>query len=161
MVVNAAEMLELVRTPKEQVELTVQGREFILSDVNGRKMLLNLQLQKLRIITHVMEMLQRSHEGWLSKELLLEEFAVLFPSENPARLFNTLVAWVRYAELLGYSARRGQLYLDRVFVIQGGLISETKNPRPKPLPRAHPVAAVPETQALPQQGDGEPPAAAT
>src|SRR5258708_5113160 len=56
MVVNAAEMLELVRTPKDKVELTQLGREFLLSDVNGRKIIINLQLQKLRLITHVVDM---------------------------------------------------------------------------------------------------------
>jgi NitT/TauT family transport system ATP-binding protein len=136
MVVNAAEMLELVRTPKDQVELTLLGREFLLSDVNGRKILINLQLQKLRLITHVIDMLQRAPDRWLSKEILLAEFALLFPSENPSKLFNTMVALVRYAELMGYSARRGQLYMDRMFINEAGKISEIKSAKPvlKPAP---------------------------
>jgi NitT/TauT family transport system ATP-binding protein len=147
MVVNAAEMLEFVRTPKDQVELTTLGREFLLSDVNGRKMLLNLQLQKLKLVKHLIEMLHRAPERWLPKEVLLEEFAVLFPSENPARLFNTVVAWVRYAELMGYSARRGQLYMDRMFINEGGQISEIKAPKPalkQPAPPPAPAGPPPQ-----------------
>lgn len=145
MVVNAAEMLELVRTPKDQVEITLLGREFLLSDVNGRKMLLNLQLQKLRLIRHLIEMLHRAPERWLAKETILAEFALLFPSENPSKLFNTVVAWVRYAELMGYSARRGQLYMDRLFINEGGVISDIKAPKPvlKPSPIAPPSGAEP------------------
>ena len=149
MVVNAAEMLELVRTPKDQVELTLLGREFLLSDINGRKILVNLQLQKLRLINHVIEMLQRSPERWLAKEILLAEFVMLFPSENPSKLFNTMVALVRYAELMGYSARRGQLYMDRTFVNEGGMISEIKAPKPAPRPKEAKAAPEPGAQATP------------
>ncbi len=163
MVVNAAEMLEFVRTPKDQVEITLLGREFLLSDVSGRKMLLNLQLQKLKLVRQVMEMLQRAPERWLPKETILEEFVLLFPSEHPARLFNTLVAWVRYAELMGYSARRGQLYMDRTFVNEGGLITEIKSPKPKPTakPPAQPPQAplaAPAAPAEPQSPLPLPPA---
>jgi NitT/TauT family transport system ATP-binding protein len=139
MVVNATEMLGLVRTPKDRVELTQLGRQFLLSDVNGRKMLVNLELQKLKLFRHVMEMLQRAPEGWLPRELVLEEFVVLLPSESPTRLLNTLIGWARYAELLGYSARRGQLYLDRIFVQEAnGQISEHKSPKPAPRQRSGP-----------------------
>ncbi len=131
MVVNAAEMLGFVRTPKDYAELTELGRQMTRSDVNTRKMLFNLQLQSLRLITHLMEMLSRASERWIAKEQVLAEFALLFPSENPARLFATLVTWCRFAELLGFSEKRGRLYLDRVFASEGGVVSETKNPRPR------------------------------
>ncbi|MES2201258.1 MAG: nitrate/sulfonate/bicarbonate ABC transporter ATP-binding protein [candidate division FCPU426 bacterium] len=139
MVVNAAEMIEFVRTPKDHVEITELGRQFLRSDVNGRKILLNLQLQKLKLVNLVVEMLKRAHEHQVARELILEEFALLFPSENPARLLSTFIAWVRYAELMGYSARRGQLYLDRLFVMQDGAIQEIKSPKPSPRPKAPPT----------------------
>lgn len=135
MIVNAAEMLELVRTPKDQVEITELGRQFLRSDVNDRKILLNLQLQKLKLVKHLIEMLQRAPEKWLPKDLVLQEFALLFPSEHPSRLFATVVAWVRYAELMGYSAKRGQLYMDRLFLQENGVVQEIKSPRPALKPR--------------------------
>jgi NitT/TauT family transport system ATP-binding protein len=141
MVVNAAEMLEMVATPKDQVEITALGRQFLQSDVNGRKIMLNLQLQKMKLVRHVIEMLQRTPDRWLSKDVLLEELVLLFPSENPARQLNTFVAWVRYAELMGYSARRGQLYLDRIFVQEIGEVKEIKNPKPVLKPAASPDGA--------------------
>jgi NitT/TauT family transport system ATP-binding protein len=153
MVVNAAEMLELVRTPKDQVELTMLGREFLLSDINGRKMLLNLQLQKLRLIKHLVEMLNRAAERWLPKETILSELVLLFPSENPSKLFNTLVAWVRYAELMGYNARRGQLYMDRIFVNEGGVINEFKAPKPTLRSSPPPTLTASHAQAAPGPSD--------
>jgi NitT/TauT family transport system ATP-binding protein len=160
MIVNAAEILELVRTPKDQVEITELGRQFLHSDVNHRKMLLNLQLQKLKLVKHLIDMLHRAPEGWLAKDLLLDELTLLFPSENPSKLFNTVVAWVRYAELMGYSAKRGQLYMDRLFLQENGVIQEIKSPKPAPKPRSSPqppldaVLAVEEKTEEKSAGEG-------
>ncbi len=112
--VNAAEILGLVRTPKETVELTELGRRLLAKDVNGRKALINVQLQKLKLFNHLIEMLKKAPEQRLPKEVLLEQLVMLFPSEKPNQLLNTLVNWGRFGELLGYKARPGLLYLDHL-----------------------------------------------
>lgn len=119
MVVNAAEMLGFVRTPKDQVEITALGRQLLKSDVNKRKILFNLQLQAMKVYTMTMDMVSRAPGKRLSKEALLEQLVLLFPSENPNQLFSTIVSWGRFGELLGYSARKGLLYVDKVFLPSG------------------------------------------
>jgi NitT/TauT family transport system ATP-binding protein len=156
LVVNAAEMLGLVATPKDQAEITDLGRQLLKADVNGRKALLNLQLQKTRLFGYFIEMIERSPEHAIRRELALEQMVLLFPSEQPNQLFNTLVAWARFAELFGYSARRGLLYLDRTFLLDGGEMREMKRAKPGPRPRSAPKPQ-PETAPLPDAVP-EPPA---
>ena len=144
-VVNAAELLGLVATPKDQVELTDKGRELLKADVNGRKALMNLEFQRIPLFAHFVDLIERSAEHAVSREAALEQLGLLFPSENPAQLFHTLVAWARYAELFGYSSRRGLLYLDRTFVQEGVELREVQ--RPKPGLRSRPArsaAAAPQ-----------------
>jgi NitT/TauT family transport system ATP-binding protein len=150
-VVNAAELLGLVATPKDQVELTEKGRLLQRSDVNGRKALLNIEFQRIPLFAHFVEMIQRSGEHAIRREVALEQLALLFPSENPVQLFHTLVAWTRYAELFGFSARRSLLYLDRTFVQEAGELREVQRPKPGPKPRAvkAPQAAAPSRATAP------------
>ena len=150
-VVNAAELLGLVATPSDKVELTERGRQLLKSDVNGRKALLNLEFQRIPLFAHFVEMIERSGAHAIGRELALEQLAMLFPSENPANLFHTLVAWARYAELFGYSARRGLLYLDRTFVQEGAELREVKRAKPGPRPRTKaPEAAIAQETTLPE-----------
>lgn len=155
MVVNAAEMLGLVRTPKDHVELTALGRTVLEADINRRKALLNLQLQGLKLIAEVMELIRRSPDNGVSRDLVLDWLALRLPSEQPYQQFNTLVAWCRYAELMGYSTRKGLLYLDRLFVRDGAELKELPQPKP-PVRRGFrgsPAAAsetAPALAALPE-----------
>jgi NitT/TauT family transport system ATP-binding protein len=151
MAVNAAEMLDFVRTPKDKVEITETGRRILGVDVNGRKALLNVQLQGMKLVAQLVEMIQGSPERGLPKDVVLQHLALQLPGENPTQQFHTLVAWTRYAELMGYSARRGLLYLDRLFVSDAGHLREqavlkplarrgVKEEPPAPLPPPPPPA---------------------
>jgi NitT/TauT family transport system ATP-binding protein len=151
MVVNAAEVLGLVRTPKDQVELTDMGRQALTADVNGRKALLNLQLQSLRLVATVVDMIQRAPNNSLGKEIVLQYLAVQLPGEPPHQQFNIMVAWTRYAELMGYSARRGLLYLDRLLVREGAELKELRQPKPGPRRGTRAIeAALAETAPMPE-----------
>jgi NitT/TauT family transport system ATP-binding protein len=151
MVVSAAEVLGLVRTPKEKVELTELGRQALAGDVNSRKALFNLQLQNFKLMTLVIEMIQRSRDKAVPKEAVLELLAVQLPGEPPHQQFNILVAWARFAELMGFSARRGLLYLDRLFIREGAELKELRQPKPS-LKGLRPAEAVtaPGTGPLPE-----------
>ncbi len=153
MVVNAAEMLGLVRTPKDQVELTELGRAFLRGDVNRRKILLNQQLQGLRIYATVIEMVKRAEERELRREVVLGEFALLFPSEPANHLFNTMVNWGRFAELFGYSARKSLLYLDKLVASNGQDVTEYRPARGEARPRR---PARPRNGAAPASGEASP-----
>ncbi len=48
-----------------------------------------------------------------AKDIVLEEFAMRLPSQDPRQLFETMVDWARYAELFGYEPQTEMLYLDQ------------------------------------------------
>jgi NitT/TauT family transport system ATP-binding protein len=111
-VVKAAELLDFVDTPKQQVVFTELGKKFVDADVNERKKIVNQQLRTLRIFLILTGMLQNAPEYTLEEDVLLEELALLLPNENPEQLLNTVIQWGRYAELIGYNADMHNVYLD-------------------------------------------------
>ncbi len=111
-VVKAAELLDFVDTPKQNVVFTDLGRRFLQADVNERKTIFRTQLLSLRIFELLNEMLKRSEGKELSEEVILEQIAMLLPNEDPEIVFDTLVAWGRYGELFGYNADDKLLYVE-------------------------------------------------
>jgi NitT/TauT family transport system ATP-binding protein len=112
-VVKAAEMFELLDTPKNQVVLTPLGRQFLDADMNKRKVMLNQQLQQLGIFRYLVQILREAKDKRLPQDVVEEELAVRLPTEETDKLFKTIVGWGRFAELFGYSAEEAVLYLDQ------------------------------------------------
>ncbi|HEY3400344.1 MAG TPA: nitrate/sulfonate/bicarbonate ABC transporter ATP-binding protein [Geothrix sp.] len=106
--VKAAEMLDLVDTPKRSVLLTSLGKRFVNANMDDRKDLWRAQLLELRLFRVVKEMLHLE-EGELPKEALLQEIATRLPMEDPEATFETIVAWGRFGELFAYREERGVL----------------------------------------------------
>ena len=112
-VVKAAEILDLLDTPKNRVVLTKTGRRYVAGDANARKALLNAQLRAIPTFRFVIGMLERAEGRRLPAHTVEEELAVRVPSHEPIdRLFQTIVAWGRYAELFGFNATEAEIYLD-------------------------------------------------
>lgn len=112
-VVKGGEMLDFLDTPKNQVVITAAGNQFLDADINGRKVILNRQLQTLGIFRFVLQILNEAAAHRLNGDVVQEELAVRLPTEDIEQLFKTIVAWGRFAELFGYSAESDVLYLDR------------------------------------------------
>jgi NitT/TauT family transport system ATP-binding protein len=106
--VKAAEMLDLVDTPKRGVLLTPLGKRFVNANMDDRKDIWRAQLLELRLFRVVQEMIHLE-EGELSEETLLQELATRLPMEDPEKTFETLVAWGRFGELFAYREERGVL----------------------------------------------------
>ena len=106
--VKAAEMLDLVDTPKRAVLLTPLGKRFVNANMDDRKDLWRAQLLELRLFRVVQEMMHLE-DGELSEEALLQELATRLPMEDPEKTFETLVAWGRFGELFAYREERGVL----------------------------------------------------
>jgi NitT/TauT family transport system ATP-binding protein len=106
--VKAAEMLDLVDTPKRSVLLTPLGKRFVNANMDDRKDLWRAQLLELRLFRVVQEMLHLE-EGELSKEALLQEISTRLPMEDPEATFETIVAWGRFGELFAYREEQGVL----------------------------------------------------
>ncbi len=110
---KAAELLDLVDTPKNGIVVTELGRKFIHGDVNLRKKILHDQLAQLQIIRLLRGKLE-AQESFAIKRAdaanLIEEW---LPNESAAQALETLIQWGRYGELLGYNADSDTVYLDR------------------------------------------------
>jgi NitT/TauT family transport system ATP-binding protein len=101
-VVKAAEMLNLVETPKDDVLMTQLGWYFLAAPQPARKALFRQAIQKLRLFQLLMQRLDAAEDGRVEADAVRAELAALLPYDQPARLFDTLVTWGRYAGLLDY-----------------------------------------------------------
>jgi len=110
--VKAAELLDLVETPRQEVLLTPLGRTFVGADPNERKRVFHGQLRAIPTFAYVTDMLQRAQGMRLAAEVIEEELAIHLPGEPTDRLFETIISWGRYGELLGYDPDAREVYLD-------------------------------------------------
>jgi len=64
-----------------------------------------LAIMKLKLFQIVTEKLAAAPDGRLPAEVVLEDLATLLPYDYPEKLFETLIAWGRYAEILDYNEK--------------------------------------------------------
>lgn len=100
--VKAAEMLDLVDTPKDDVLMTQAGWYFLAAPAPARKTLFRQAILKLRLFQMLTTRLAEAPDGRIDADSVLDELATLFPYEHPAKLLETLIAWGRYAELIDF-----------------------------------------------------------
>ncbi|MBX3027339.1 nitrate/sulfonate/bicarbonate ABC transporter ATP-binding protein [bacterium] len=112
LVVKAAELLELVATPKQDVLVTPVGRELVASDENGRKRLFQRQLLRTPTFAFLFDRLRQAPGARLPADVVREELACFVPNESTPELFDAIVTWSRYGELLRYDASDDALFLD-------------------------------------------------
>jgi NitT/TauT family transport system ATP-binding protein len=101
-VVNAAELLDFVTTPKRTVVLAPLGERFVRASPADRKAIWREQILELRLFQQVRDALQRSERHRISKEFVLETIAVMMPQEDYEKVFQRLVGWARYGEAFAY-----------------------------------------------------------
>ena len=110
-IVKAAEILELVDTPKHDVELTDLGRRFIASDRDGRCAIFAEQVFKLRIFHIILALLDAYEE--IDSERIVKDVASALPYDNPEKTFETMIAWGRYAGLMDLNTKTGKVFVPR------------------------------------------------
>ena len=110
-IVKAAEMLGLVDTPKDDVVMTEIGWYFLAAPAAVRKTLFRQAIMKLRLFQMLTSRLAEAPEKPIDADLVLEELGTLLPYDEPAKLFQTLIAWGRYAELVDFDQNANAVYL--------------------------------------------------
>ncbi len=106
-VAKAAEMLDLVDTPKQAVVLTPEGRRFVKAPPQERQDLWRGAILKLRLFHEAYEGLRASPEKALRSQDIMETIVLRMPYENPDRIFDTFVQWSRYGNLFHYQEKEG------------------------------------------------------
>lgn len=110
-VVNAAEMLDLVDTPKRFVVLSPMGARFLRAGAAERKGIWNERLSSLRLFREIREMVERAPHGKLDCDVALSYIVTRLPQEDYERVFKVFVSWARYGEYVRYDEAAEILYL--------------------------------------------------
>jgi NitT/TauT family transport system ATP-binding protein len=103
-VAKTTELLEFIDTPKQSVVFTDLGRRFMRADTTERKQVFSSQLMTLRIFQTLMSWLTESPDKEVGRDEVISRLQNYFPNEKLDILFDTLVAFGRYAEILSYDA---------------------------------------------------------
>jgi NitT/TauT family transport system ATP-binding protein len=105
-VVKAAELLNLVDTPGQNVKLTPVGMRLMAGSVADQKTILHDEMAKLKIFELLLRMIQASEDKEVSEETLHGELQTLFPNEKSKLLLRTIITWGRAAELINHDSRK-------------------------------------------------------
>jgi NitT/TauT family transport system ATP-binding protein len=105
-VVEAAELLNFVDTPKRLVVLEPDGQRFLRADAEGRKAVWREELLKLKLYQTVNEALTHSPEG-VDRDFVLETIVLHLPQENYEAQFQTFIRWARFGNLFAFDENTG------------------------------------------------------
>ena len=100
-IVEAAELLDFVDTPKRMVVLEPLGKRFVQSAAEEQKAIWREQLLKLRLFQMVRDAI--AQDGSVDREFLLETLVMHMPQENYEKVFQTFVRWARFGNLFAYN----------------------------------------------------------
>jgi len=109
--VKAAEILELVDTPKQEVQFTELGRKFMAADRIGRRAIFSEQVFKLRLFHIIIALLNEFEE--VDADRVIKDIASALPYDNPEKTFQTMIAWGRYAGLMDFNAKTRMVFVPK------------------------------------------------
>jgi NitT/TauT family transport system ATP-binding protein len=101
-IVEAAEMLDFVDTPKRMVVLEPEGQRLVRANPEDRKTIWRNQLLKLNLFCLIHEGLQRAPNHQADRDFVLETIVIRMPLENYEKIFNTFIRWARFGNLFAY-----------------------------------------------------------
>ena len=110
-IIKAAEILDLVDTPKHDVLLTSLGRKFVAADRAERRAIFAEQVFKLRLFHIVIALLKEYEE--IEADRAIKDIASALPYDNPEKTFQTMIAWGRYAGLMDFNATTGMVFVPK------------------------------------------------
>lgn len=110
-IVKAAEMLDLVDTPKDDVFMTEVGWYFLAAPAPVRKTLFREAIMKLRLFQILVANLAAATDHRIDADELLEELGSLLPYDQPEKLFRTMLGWGRYAEIIDFDEHANKVFL--------------------------------------------------
>jgi NitT/TauT family transport system ATP-binding protein len=104
-------MLDLVDTPKDDVFMTEVGWYFLAAPAPVRKTLFREAIMKLRLFQLLVANLAAATDHRIDADELLEELGTLLPYDQPAKLFQTMLGWGRYAEIIDFDEHTNEVFL--------------------------------------------------
>jgi NitT/TauT family transport system ATP-binding protein len=101
-IVEAAELLDLVDTPKRMVILDPPGQALVKATPEEQIALWREQLLKLGLFRYVLDALKRQPSYEVDRYFVLETIVMNMPQENYETIFKTFVTWGRFGNLFNY-----------------------------------------------------------
>ena len=111
-ITKAAEMLNFVATPKQEIMLTAEGRRFVKADPEERKHIWREQLLKFRLFCDVYGLLTQQPGNAIIADTIRELIIIAMPRENYEAMFDTMVRWARFGNLFAYEEDADRLSLQ-------------------------------------------------
>jgi NitT/TauT family transport system ATP-binding protein len=108
-IVEAAELLDFVDTPKRMVVLEPEGKRFVQAVGDERQAIWRAQIRKLRLFGLIETALERAPGHVLHRDEVFQMLVLWLPQENYERLFGELVGWARFGNLFAYDEFRERL----------------------------------------------------
>ena len=108
-IIKAAEILEFIETPKQEVRFTELGQKFISADRQDRHEIFAEQVYKLRLF-HIIIALLKEHEE-VEEAKIIKDIASALPYDNPEKTFQTMIAWGRYAGLMDLNPKTRMVFV--------------------------------------------------
>jgi NitT/TauT family transport system ATP-binding protein len=113
-IIEAATLLDFVRTEKGDVEITEKGREFAAADIPTRKDLFrDAALAHATLLQQIRSSLASKSDGAMPLEFFRDILDEHFSEDETQRQLETALHWGRYAEIFSYDAESDKLYLQR------------------------------------------------
>jgi NitT/TauT family transport system ATP-binding protein len=109
--VKAAEILEFIDTPKDEVRFTELGQRFVVADAAGKQAIFAEQVFKLRLF-HIIIALLNEHEE-VEAARVIKDIASALPYDSPEKVFETMIAWGRYAGLMDFNTKTGMVFVPK------------------------------------------------
>jgi NitT/TauT family transport system ATP-binding protein len=101
-IVEGAELLNFVDTPKRMVVLDVAGREYLRATPDERQAIWRRELLKLQLYRKVDDALRREPAHEINQDFVLETIVLHMPNEHYEKVFDTFIAWARFGNLFTY-----------------------------------------------------------
>jgi NitT/TauT family transport system ATP-binding protein len=110
-VVEAAELLDFVDTPRRRVVLEADGARFIRAPIEERSTIWRAHLRRVGLFRVIHDALDRQPAHVVDSDFVLETIVLHMPHENHVQVFDTFIGWARYGHLFAYDERRQTISL--------------------------------------------------
>ncbi len=110
-IVDDAERLGLVQIVDGNISLTELGLKFSNASIPERKVILKEQIKYIEPFQTAILILSMDKDKKMDKNQFLEVMKERFYIENPESMFDLLINWGRYTQLMGYNIDSNEVYL--------------------------------------------------
>lgn len=111
-IVQGAELLDLVDTPRRMVVMEPNGQRLVRAAPEERKGLWRQRILQLRLFKLIYEALTHSTGQPIDREFVLETIVMQMPQENYEKVFETFLHWGHFGNLFDYDETTERITLS-------------------------------------------------